>query len=239
VSLPALSIVVPFHNEGENVAALIMEITRVVEQLPAPVEVILVDDGSTDHTAAELTASAVSLANVRILRFRKNRGQGAALFAGMKTALAPIVITLDGDGQNDPADIPLLLGRLNDADMVVGIRTPRQDNWLRRTMATVANAVRSRFLGDGIQDTGCGLKAFRREVIEAFVPIKTLYSFMPALATASGFCVTERPVRHRPRLKGRSHYGLTVFLRGGLIDMLGVYWLCRRRMPRLSEARET
>ena len=239
MSSPALSIVVPFHNEGENVTALVREIARIATRLPSPLEAIFIDDGSTDDTGARLATAAQDIPGSRIIRFRRNRGQGTALYVGIQAAQAPVIVTMDGDGQNNPGDIPLLLELLSSADLVVGIRTPRQDTVLRRVMAKVANAIRSRFLHDGVQDTGCGLKAFRREVAESLHPIKSLYSFIPAMAAAAGYRIAEIPVSHRPRSHGRSHYGLGVFLRQNIVDMFGVYWLCQRRMPRASTVTET
>jgi dolichol-phosphate mannosyltransferase len=164
-----------------------------------------------------------------MFHFRSNNGQAAALFFGMKQATGEVLVTLDGDGQNDPADIPRLLAALRDCDMVAGIRARRHDSWLRLAMSRLANSIRSRFLGDGLRDTGCALKAFRREVVEAFIPIRTLYSFMGAMAVAAGFRLRQLEVAHRPRTRGESNYGFSVFWWKPLIDMLGLFWFSRRR----------
>ena len=139
---------------------------------------------------------------------------------------------LDGDGQNDPADIPRLLALIaTGADLAVGVRVKRRDDWRRRLMSKIANKVRKRFLRDGVSDTGCGLKALRREVIEALIPLRTLYSFIPALVAGAGFRVAEVPVTHRPRRGGDSKYGVRRFLFWPLLDMLGVWWFLHRRCP--------
>lgn len=224
-----VSVIVPFYDEEESAAALLDELREAMASLGRGYEVLLMDDGSGDGTAGVLDRAAAQWAECTVVRFPQNQGQAAALYAGIRRARAPLVVTLDGDGQNDPADIPRLLDRLRDADLVAGVRAQRRDSWLRRCMSRLANAVRSRFLGDGVSDTGCGLKAFRREVAEAFIPIRTLYSFIPALAVAAGFRVIEQPVNHRERLLGRSKYGLGVMLWRPLLDMLGVWWFIRRR----------
>lgn len=238
-SPPEVSIVIPFFNESEGARHLVNELQTAVEALEQSVEILLVDDGSTDSTAEELDRCARGTSNYRVIRMGQNCGQAAALFKGMRQATAPVVALLDGDGQNVPADLAMMLKRLatSGADMVAGVRVNRDDSWLRRRMSRLANAVRSRFLRDGVSDTGCGLKVFKREVIDAFVPIRTLYSFMPALAAAAGFRVVEQPVRHRARVAGVSKYGLGVMLWRPLLDMLGVWWFTRRRfqLPRVQE----
>jgi glycosyltransferase involved in cell wall biosynthesis len=197
-------------------------------------EALLVDDGSTDGTAASLQAFAASWPECTVVRLPQNQGQAAALLAGFSRARGEIIVTLDGDGQNDPADIPLLLDALAQADMVAGVRSERRDSLLRRGMSRLANAVRRWLLKDGVVDTGCALKAFRREVLGAFIPISTLYSFMPALAASAGFRVLQVPVRHWPRLAGTSKYGLGVMAWRPFIDMLGVFWFGRRRIKMVS-----
>jgi dolichol-phosphate mannosyltransferase len=142
---------------------------------------------------------------------------------------------LDGDGQNDPQDIPRILAPLNEADMVVGIRVDRRDSFVRRVMSQLANAARSRILGDGVVDSGCGIKAFHRRVVEAFIPMRTLYSFIPALAISAGFTIRQVPVHHRPRSAGKSKYGVRQFLWKPLLDMAGVWWFARRRCPLATE----
>ena len=208
---PEVSIVVPFFDEEENVIHLLAEIRSVCDAIGNAYEVIFVNDGSHDTTGRRLDESARSWPEARAFHFRSNHGQAAALFFGMKQAAGEIIVTLDGDGQNDPADIPRLLAALKDCDMVAGVRARRQDSWLRLVMSRLANSVRSKLLGDGLRDTGCALKAFRCEVVEAFIPIRTLYSFMGAMAVAAGFRLRQIEVSHRPRTRGVSSTGFRCF----------------------------
>lgn len=228
---PSVSIVIPFFNEAESCRALLDEVRTVAETVAGSCEVIAVDDGSADRTRAILKETAAGWPALRVLALARNSGQAAALFVGMRAALAPVVVTMDGDGQNVPGDIPTLLARIGEADMVAGVRAERRDSWLRRRMSRVANAIRGRVLGDGMTDSGCALKAFRREIVDAFLPMRTLFSFMPALAVAAGFTVVEQPVRHRERRAGVSKYGLGVMLWRPALDMLGVWWWRHRRFP--------
>ena len=229
--MPAISVIIPFYNEAESCLALLTEVRATTDALPGGAEVIAIDDGSRDGTLAILRTLAAAWPELRVLPLAKNSGQAAALFTGMRAAIAPVVITMDGDGQNVPGDIPLLLSRLGEADMIAGVRAQRRDSWLRRRMSRLANGIRSRVLGDGMTDSGCALKAFRREVVDAFLPMRTLYSFMPALAVAAGFTVKEQPVQHRERAAGTSKYGLLVMLWRPALDMLGIWWWRHRRFP--------
>lgn len=237
---PDITVVVPFYNEEACVVAVVEEVVAVLDRHGQTFEVVAVDDGSRDATPRLLADCAERHPQVRVLRWELNRGQAAALFWGLKSARAPVVVTMDGDGQNDPADIPTLLSGLAGfsspagADMVVGIRAARSDSRLRRAMSRLANGVRGRVLHDHLQDSGCALKVFRRELVDTFLPIQTLYSFLPAFAVAAGFRVAERPVRHQPRQGGTSSYGLRKMLWRPLLDMLGVWWFRSRRfvLPR-------
>jgi dolichol-phosphate mannosyltransferase len=156
---PAISVVVPFYNEEQNVAPLLAEIRAVCDGLKKPYEGIFVNDGSRDATRSRLDEMTRNWPEAKAFHFQSNQGQAAALFFGMRQAAGEILVTLDGDGQNDPADIPRLLTALGDRDMVAGVRARRQDVWLRLAMSRVANSVRSKLLGDGLRDTGCALKA--------------------------------------------------------------------------------
>lgn len=225
------SVVIPFFNESGNVGALLTELEDVEKETKSRWEYILVDDCGTDGTPAVLNEWASRHTRCQVIHMPGNRGQAAALYAGLQKATAPLIITMDGDGQNVPADIPELIQHLGDADMVVGIRMQRNDSWLRRTMSRWANRIRGRALGDALRDSGCALKVFRREVVPALLPIRTLYSFMPAMAVAAGFSVAQYPVQHRGRNSGRSSYGLRAFLWRPLLDMLGLMWFRRRCLP--------
>lgn len=226
---PSFSVVVPFFNEQEGVVECCRELKVVIESMAPDGEIILIDDGSTDGTAEALDATAAGWPQCRVYHLLKNGGQSAALLFGFTKVRAPVIATMDGDGQNDPRDIPRLLVRLEDADMVVGIRTVRHDSWARRRISRIANFVRSSWLMDGVSDAGCALKVFRREVADTFIPIRTLYSFMPALAVAAGFSVCEEPVNHRVRRHGKSRYSLRNFLFLPIIDFIGLAWFRWRR----------
>ena len=225
------SLVIPFYNEEESIRMVLTEACAAMAALGCVHEVIAVDDGSSDGTLREAELLQPDWPSLRILAFDENRGQAAALLDGLHVARGQILITMDGDGQNDPADISRLLCTLKElnADMVTGVRAKRKDSWLRRSMSKLANGVRQAFLHDGVSDSGCALKVFRSHVCEAFIPIRTLYSFMPALAVAAGFRVNQLEVSHRERARGVSKYGLVVMLWRPLIDMFGVWWFAHRR----------
>jgi glycosyltransferase involved in cell wall biosynthesis len=230
----ALSVVVPFFNEEAVAYGMVDELAAELTALGRSWEAILVDDGSRDRTGAELERARAKWPSCQILRLAENRGQGAALYAGIQAARAPEIAMLDGDGQNVPADIGPLLALLDRADLVAGVRRDRHDSRLRRGLSRVANRVRGRMLRDGMSDAGCALKVFRREVVPALWPIPMLNPFMPALAVAAGFRVIEHPVRHRPRHGGRSKYGFRVMLWRPACDLLAVWWLLRRRPAALK-----
>lgn len=222
------SVVIPFYNERENADALLEELLIVENQLGATWEYILVSDCGTDGTPAILANWAARHKNCHLVSMPQNRGQAASLLAGFKASTAPLIITMDGDGQNVPADIPSLLSALGSADMIVGIRKQRNDSWLRRTMSRWANRIRGRVLGDRVDDAGCALKVMHRRILPALLPIRTLYSFIPAMAVATGFHVTQLPVQHRPRKSGASNYGLRAFFWRPFVDMLGMLWFRNR-----------
>jgi dolichol-phosphate mannosyltransferase len=227
-----LSVVVPVKNEAENIAALVGEACAVLEGL-VDYEIIFVDDGSNDATAAEIARAAARMPQVRLLRHTRNYGQSAAIRTGVQAAHAPWIATLDGDGQNDPADIPAMwrLARQAPADlpvMITGYRKTRQDHWSKRWASGVANAVRGRLLGDHTPDTGCGLKLFPRSLFLDLPYFDHMHRFLPALALREGATARSVPVNHRPRRKGVSKYGVFDRLGVGIIDLLGVMWLKRR-----------
>jgi glycosyltransferase involved in cell wall biosynthesis len=226
---PELTVVVPFFNEEAVAYGVVDELCRQLERMAGAWEVVLVDDGSGDRTDAELERARSAWPQCRLLRFPANRGQGAALFAGIREARAPVIGMMDGDGQNVPANLAVLLAALAEADLVVGVRRPRRDSPIRRWISRLANAVRGRLLGDRLSDAGCALKVFRREVADAFIPLDMLNPFMPAMAAASGFRVAERPVEHRERKAGCSKYGVRAMALRPLADFWTVWRLVRRR----------
>ncbi len=217
--------VIPLYNEEDNVAILQQEIRNALQG--RHYELILVDDGSTDATPDRVEKSP----EVRLLRFHANGGQSAAMIAGMRAARADKIVLLDGDLQNDPADIPKLLDELDrGADLVCGYRAHRKDTTVKRITSRVANFVRSRFVGDGIRDTGCTLKAMRSACVDALVPFKGVHRFIPALIKNAGFTIVEIPVNHRARRFGTSKYGLGNRAIRATTDMLGVRWIQSRRI---------
>jgi len=232
---PALSVVIPANNEADSIASLLAEVARAVTSLAA--EIIVVDDGSTDATSTLVGHVASALSSVRLVRHGANAGQSAALLSGIRAARAPWIVTLDGDGQNDPADITALL-RARDAAgegpplLVCGWRTNRRDTAAKRAASRIANAVRGKLLADRTPDTGCSLKLFPRSLYLAVPHFDHNHRFLPALCIRQGGRVISVPVGHRPRRAGVSHYGNWDRLRVGVIDLLGVMWLMRRiRLP--------
>ena len=223
-----LSAVVPLYNERDNLDALIEELLREFHRLGSSFEILLVDDGSQDGSREALDRAASQHAELRVLHLERNSGQAAALSAGFGAARGEYVVTLDGDLQNDPADIARLLEWVPQYDMVVGIRSRRQDSALRRLSSRVANRVRSAVLGDGIVDTGCSLKVFRRELAVSFPRFKGMHRFMPALAMLEGATVKQISVHHRPRRSGTTKYNVRNRLGRGLADLAGVFWLKHR-----------
>lgn len=220
-----MSIVVPLFNEEENVPLLQAEIESAMEG--HNYELVLVDDGSTDRTAERVKPGK----RVRLVRFVKNEGQSAAMLAGISAATGRYIVMLDGDLQNDPADIPRLIEKLNEgADLVCGYRARRADSLTKKITSRIANFVRSRFVGDGVRDTGCTLKAMRRECASTLVPFKGVHRFIPALVKNAGYKLVEIPVNHRPRKFGVSKYGLGNRAIRATTDMFGVRWLQSRRV---------
>jgi len=230
-TMPDLSVVVPVYNEAGNVAPLADEVRTSLEGRLAW-ELIFVDDGSSDGTPAELAALAARDSRVRPVRHKGNFGQSAAILTGVRAARAALVATLDGDMQNDPADIMKLHAALSDArtGMVSGMRVNRHDTWLRRISSRIANRVRNRALGDGAVDTGCGLKLFRRDAFLALPRFDHMHRFLPALMQRDGWQVGYVAVSHRPRARGVSKYGMFDRLGVGIVDLLGAMWLRRRAL---------
>jgi dolichol-phosphate mannosyltransferase len=222
---PELSVVVPLFNEEESVPILQSELHAALSGFDH--EIVFVDDGSVDRTVEQIETAP----NIRVIRFEKNIGQSAAIYAGLQAARGATAVLIDGDLQNDPADIPRLLAEIGrGADVVCGYRVKRKDTVLKRLTSQIANAVRSRFTKDGVRDTGCTLKAMRRECVSALVPFKGMHRFIPALVKGAGYQLVEIPVNHRPRRFGRSKYGLGNRAVRATIDMFGVRWLLARRL---------
>ncbi len=220
-----VSVVVPLYNEEQSVAMLQRELADALTGVDY--EIIFVDDGSQDETVARIAADP----RTRVLRFKKNAGQSAAIFAGLQAVRSEVAVLIDGDLQNDPADIPRLLAEISrGADLVCGYRAQRKDTLLKRITSRVANFVRSRFTRDGVRDTGCTLKAMRRDCIGTLVPFKGMHRFIPALVKGAGYRLVEIPVNHRPRRFGQSKYGLGNRALRATIDMFGVRWLLSRRL---------
>lgn len=227
-----LSVVIPVRNEAPNLAPLVAEIRRALDGR-LDYEIVYVDDGSRDETAAELARLAAGFPRLRFLRHRESCGQSAAIRSGVKAAQAAWITTLDGDGQNDPADIPGLweIARAASAEpplLVAGERTKRRDTWSKRAASRAANAVRRAMLGDRTPDTGCGLKIFPRALFLDLPGFDHMHRFLPALVIRQGGKVVSVPVNHRPRERGRSNYGLFDRLWIGIVDLFGVMWLMRR-----------
>jgi dolichol-phosphate mannosyltransferase len=222
---PALSVVVPLYNEEANVPILQEELRVALKG--RDYEIIFVDDGSVDRTAERIETAP----NIRLIRFEKNSGQSAAIYAGLTAARGGTLVIIDGDLQNDPADIPKLLAEIaRGADLVCGYRVRRHDTLVKRATSRIANAVRSRYTKDGVRDTGCTLKAMRRECVSTLLPFKGMHRFIPALVKAAGYRLVEVPVNHRPRRFGQSKYGLGNRALRATIDMFGVRWLLSRRL---------
>ena len=233
-----LSVVIPVCNEQDNVLPLAREI-RAALGGRCRYETVFVDDGSTDGTAAAVRAArADGLPEIRLVRHAVRSGQSAAIATGVREARSPRIATLDGDGQNDPADIPRLLDALRGAAsprlrLVMGNRITRRDAWLRRVSSRVANGVRGWMLRDGTPDTGCGIKVFDRAVFVDMPRFNHMHRFMPALYQREGYEVVSVPVNHRERTRGKSKYGLHNRLWVGIVDLFGVMWLIRRASPRI------
>jgi dolichol-phosphate mannosyltransferase len=237
---PLLSVVVPVHNEAPNIAPLIGANSLALAGIDH--EIIYVDDGSSDNSPAVLAELAARLPTLIRVRHRASCGQSAAVITGVKTARGAFIATLDGDGQNDPADIPAMLEAALTAEaqgprpvLIAGHRTTRKDSDAKRWGSRIANAVRGRLLQDGTPDTGCGLKLFRRAAFLELPHFDHLHRFLPALFIRAGGHVVSVPVRHHPRTHGASHYGTWDRLKVGIVDIFGVAWLQRRwKQPQIE-----
>jgi glycosyltransferase involved in cell wall biosynthesis len=229
---PQLSAVVPVFDERENLEALVTELSSRLDETGRTWEMVLVDDGSTDGSADLLDHLAGTRRGLRVLHFARNAGQTAAFDAGFKAARGEVVITLDADLQNDPADIPRLLGALESGayGAAVGYRLKREDSVVRRLSSRLANGIRNRLSGDDIIDTGCSLKVFRREALSGVKLYTGMHRFLPTLLRMEGFAVVQIPVGHRPRRAGTSKYGVLNRAFRAFADLLAVRWMKRRRL---------
>lgn len=228
---PRVSIVVPFFNESENVLLVLDELRN----CQPDAEIIAIDDGSTDDTWAKIQ----SRPDIRGLHLSANCGQSAAMYAGLRVARGDLCVTMDGDGQNDPADISKLLAERerSGVDVVCGQRAKRRDTWSRRAASRIANRIRRAFLNDGVRDTGCSLKVFPRQAVEYLVPFNGLHRYLPAIFLKAGLRLSEIPVNHRPRTLGISKYTNWDRALRGIYDLVGVAWLLRRKIhyPTIEE----
>jgi glycosyltransferase involved in cell wall biosynthesis len=220
-----LSVVIPLYNEEDNIARLQTELAAALSG--REYEIVFVDDGSKDATLSRIERGPT----VRVLEFERNTGQSAAMYAGLQAARGEMIALLDGDLQNDPADIPKLLAEIEKGvDMVCGYRANRKDTFSKRLTSRVANFVRSRFTRDGVRDTGCTLKVMRRECREALVPFYGMHRFIPALVKGMGYKISEVPVHHRPRTAGVSKYGFGNRAIKATLDMFAVRWMLSRQL---------
>jgi dolichol-phosphate mannosyltransferase len=226
-----LSVVIPVLNEADSIGLLVDEVCSCLDAA-LDYEVVVVDDGSTDNTPEVLLASRRQHPRLRVLRHHSRCGQSAAVASGVQAAQAPLIATLDGDGQNDPVDILNLYRAMDESPddtlLVAGYRRQRRDTWLKRVSSRIANKVRAGMLKDATPDTGCGLKVFSRTTFLALPQFDHMHRFLPALVQRLGGTVLSVEVHHRPRQRGTSKYGLHNRLWVGIVDMLGVRWLQRR-----------
>ena len=225
MAAPLVSVIVPVYNEEGNVSALQRELELALKGISH--EILFVDDGSQDRTVQQITRTP----SVRVLEFETNAGQSAAIYAGLTAGRGDILVLIDGDLQNDANDIPRLLAEIaKGADLVCGYRVKRKDSWFKRLQSWIANGVRSRFTMDGVRDTGCTLKAMRRDCLEALIPFHGMHRFIPALIKGFGYKITEIPVNHRARYRGSSKYSFGNRALHATVDMFGVRWLLGRQI---------
>jgi dolichol-phosphate mannosyltransferase len=227
---PDLSFVVPVYNERENLEPLVEEIGVVARRFGWNYELLLVNDGSDDGSADAIDALALCWPQIRGLHLDRNHGQSAAFASGFAHARGQRIVTLDADGQNDPADIPAMIDLLVEYDLVIGYRVERVDGRVRRAASWIANRIRDRLTGDRVIDTGCSLKAYRAAAVRDLLGYTGMHRFLPTLAKVRGLSRVEQPVRHRPRRFGRSKYGIFGRAWVGFADLLAVRWMVRRRL---------
>jgi glycosyltransferase involved in cell wall biosynthesis len=229
--IPQISVVLPCHNEQDNLRPLITALREAIEPLKISYEIVITDDCSTDNSWKMLKEFAAADKRIRVQRFVKNAGQSAALWAGMKAAHGRYLVTLDADLQNDPRDVPQFLEALKQFDCVCGSRVAARgqgDNFVRVASSRIANWVRNKLSGETISDAGCCYRAFKRECIGNLKFFKGMHRFLPTLFKIEGYTVTEIPVRHNPRASGQTHYGVWNRLFASFYDLLAVRWMKKR-----------
>jgi dolichol-phosphate mannosyltransferase len=227
---PEISIIVPVYNEEENILPLTREVAAAMVAAGRSFELVFVDDASTDGTWKQIQEARRRDPRVRGLKHSRNSGQSAALWTGLQATTSPTIATLDGDLQNDPADLPRLLAELKSADFVCGVRTRRQDSFVRRASSRIARHARKAVLGVDFCDTGCALRAFRRSSLSGIFPFHGLHRFLPVLVHGAGNRTLEIPINHRPRVAGSSKYGVWNRLWRGIFDLLAIAWYQKRRV---------
>jgi glycosyltransferase involved in cell wall biosynthesis len=228
MAAPKLSVVIPAYNEEESIGECVREVCSVMDRLGQTYEVVVVDDGSTDSTPERLCALRPQFAALRVVRILKNSGETAATDAGFRAARGELIATVDADLQNDPADIPKMVAMMNDWDVVCGVRAKREDSFVRRVSSRAANWLRNKLTRESITDVGCTMKVVRASYAKKVKLFTGMHRFLPTLLRMEGARVTEVPVHHRPRLKGRSKYGVWNRLFRGLYDLFGVRWMQSR-----------
>jgi len=231
---PHISVVAPLWNETANVRPLADRVFAAFKDETRSLELLLVDDASTDDTWEQILAARKAYPRIRALRLLQHRGQSAALWAGFQASRGQLIATLDGDLQNDPADLPRLLAALSDCDLACGVRARRQDNFRRRVSSRLARRARKLALGVDFQDTGCNLRAFKRSVLPMLFPFDGLHRFMPILAHDAGAVVRELSVAHHPRVAGKSKYGVWNRLGRGIFDLVVISWTRKRHLRNLQ-----
>ena len=232
-STPEIVIVVPVFNEEENILPLADEIEHVMAGVPRSYQLVFVDDASTDSTRERISEAMRRDNRVRGLRHERNAGQSAALWTGIQATRSPVIVTLDGDRQNDPTDLPQLLAALDDCDFVCGVRCDRQDDWLRRVSTRVARWARRTALKVDFCDTGCAFRAFQRTALEGVFPFNGLHRFLPVLVHANGARTKEIPICHRARVAGESKYGMWNRLWRGIYDLFAIAWYQKRHISHI------
>jgi len=235
---PRFSIIIPVKNEEDNIAPLVDEIISVLGTNPQKLEIIFVDDGSEDDTLSRIKQKAKAVSVVRWISFDRNYGQTAAFDAGLKAARGELLVTMDGDLQNDPADIPMLEKNIDAADMVCGYRKKRHDNIIRRLSSKIANGVRNWITHENIIDVGCSLKMMRKECLENVKLLEGMHRFLPTLVKMEGYQVIQVPVNHRPRKFGKTKYGISNRLFKGLMDLFMVRWMQRRHLHYVNKEKK-